>query len=294
MQTGVTKTISAKNDVITFNGYFVNGAASIAGTEKAKIISENIKQGVTILGVEGSLSSLDISDTTATTHTVKSGETFYDASGTKQTGAMPEATILVDGTLNTGQTILPKTTQRTITLTEGYMNERTVDIYPVTQSGLEAANIVQGKVVQVKASSTNLYSVTGTGTYYDYFREQKSATSRRSMYGATSTSTSNRYYVSYTSPANFRVTTVMYAVVTGSIYKWGIINFDGSYNGGTQCAYCCDATHQQKFTSSTHKTSFAPSSGWNSAGYLNPGSTVYMPVDTQNAVVNYVVVGYYV
>lgn len=237
---------------------------------------------------------IDLTADTVTAASMAAGTTAHNASGAQITGSMPESTVLVDGSLNTGQTIVPRTYAREITLTEGYEAGRTIGIYPVTQSGLEAANIVQGKVVQVKGNTTNLYNVTGTGTYYDYFREQKSATARRSMYGATSTSSSNRYYVSYTSPSNFRVTTVMYMVVTGSIYKWGIINFDGSYNGGTACAYCCDATHQQKFTTATQKNSFVSTSGWNADGYLNPGATVYMPVDTQNAIVNYIVTGYYV
>lgn len=54
----VTGTISDKNTPYTIqNGYHDgSGTVGIADAEKAKIISENIREGVTILGVEGSMS----------------------------------------------------------------------------------------------------------------------------------------------------------------------------------------------------------------------------------------------
>lgn len=54
---GVSLTISNKDDVITIaQGYHDgSGTAGIADTEKAKLIAANIKQGITILGVTGTL-----------------------------------------------------------------------------------------------------------------------------------------------------------------------------------------------------------------------------------------------
>lgn len=54
-------TISSKTDAPKIKqGYHDgSGSASIAETEKAKIIPENIRQGVTLLGVEGSMSGTE-------------------------------------------------------------------------------------------------------------------------------------------------------------------------------------------------------------------------------------------
>jgi len=55
---GVTGTITTKAQQYTIqNGYHDgSGKVSISSAEQAKIIAENIRQGVTILGVEGSMS----------------------------------------------------------------------------------------------------------------------------------------------------------------------------------------------------------------------------------------------
>lgn len=57
----VTGTISTKAQVYTIqNGYHDgSGKVSIASAEQAKIIATNIRQGVTILGVEGSMSGTE-------------------------------------------------------------------------------------------------------------------------------------------------------------------------------------------------------------------------------------------
>lgn len=55
---GVTGTISSKNDEYVIpNGYHDgSGKISIAETERNKIIPKNIREGISILGVEGSMS----------------------------------------------------------------------------------------------------------------------------------------------------------------------------------------------------------------------------------------------
>lgn len=47
-------------------GYYSGGTAKIADTEAAKVIAGNIKQGVTILGVDGSLVEATYSEATNT------------------------------------------------------------------------------------------------------------------------------------------------------------------------------------------------------------------------------------
>lgn len=58
---GATLTISAKDDAVSIpQGYHDgSGTASIDATEQAKIIAGNIREGVTILGVEGTMSGTE-------------------------------------------------------------------------------------------------------------------------------------------------------------------------------------------------------------------------------------------
>lgn len=93
----IAETIDDKDDVITIpNGYHDgSGTVELDATEKAKLISSNILQGVTILGVEGSVepsSEIDIEPsknvtpyTTAQTILPSSG---YDAMAQVVVGAI--------------------------------------------------------------------------------------------------------------------------------------------------------------------------------------------------------------
>lgn len=53
----VSDTISTKDDTVSIPaGHTTGGTVSLSSTEKAKLISGNIRQGVTVLGVTGSMS----------------------------------------------------------------------------------------------------------------------------------------------------------------------------------------------------------------------------------------------
>ena len=67
---GVTGTISTKAGTYSIPQGYHDGSGSVAisSTEQAKIISTNIRQGITILGVEGSMSGTE--DVTAETRSV--------------------------------------------------------------------------------------------------------------------------------------------------------------------------------------------------------------------------------
>lgn len=67
----ISKTISSKDEEITVPiGYHDgSGKVGIAATEKAKLIPGNIRQGVTVLGVEGNMSSTEGANAQAKTVT---------------------------------------------------------------------------------------------------------------------------------------------------------------------------------------------------------------------------------
>ncbi|MCI6366991.1 MAG: hypothetical protein MR911_10925 [Spirochaetia bacterium] len=81
----VSLTISNVNDELTIaQGYHDgSGKVSILNTEKANIVAENIRQGVTILGVEGNLrpSSAVIVQPTKTVTPSKISQTITPDSG---------------------------------------------------------------------------------------------------------------------------------------------------------------------------------------------------------------------
>lgn len=93
----LSATISDKTTIVPLQeGYYTSGAIGISAQEQEKIISGNIKSGVTILGVSGSSTVKDVSDTTATTATVVSGYEFYGASGAKVQGSLTVPVISQD------------------------------------------------------------------------------------------------------------------------------------------------------------------------------------------------------
>ncbi len=94
-----TETITKLADSIKIKQGYHNGSGtvSIDSAEKAKIISANIKAGVTVLGVTGSTSVVDTSDATATAGTIVSGSTAYVA-GQKIAGTLTLVKVTQDST----------------------------------------------------------------------------------------------------------------------------------------------------------------------------------------------------
>lgn len=92
-------TITRKGQHPTYgDGYVWLLQAKIDTTEEEKIVSENIKSGVTILGVTGSATVKDVSGTTATANTVLSGHNFYNSSGVLTSGSLTVPVVSQDGT----------------------------------------------------------------------------------------------------------------------------------------------------------------------------------------------------
>lgn len=94
---GVTGTISTKTEQYTIQqGYHDgSGKVSISSTEQAKLIATNIRQGVTILGVEGTMSGQEDVNaqsrtvTPATTQQVITPETGYNYLSQVTVNAIP-------------------------------------------------------------------------------------------------------------------------------------------------------------------------------------------------------------
>lgn len=94
----VSGSISTKAGTVSIAaGYTSGGSVGISSAEQDKIITGNIKSGVTILGVSGKSSVVDTADATASAATIYSGVTAY-VNGSKVTGEMTAAVISQDST----------------------------------------------------------------------------------------------------------------------------------------------------------------------------------------------------
>ena len=93
----VSGSISKADGTYTIPAGFHNGkgAVRISSEEQAKLVSGNIKAGVTVLGVSGKSSVVDTGDATAAAGTIISGKTAY-VNGTKVTGSLTTVTVSQD------------------------------------------------------------------------------------------------------------------------------------------------------------------------------------------------------
>ena len=92
-------TINTRAGTVTIDAGYHNGSGSvgIAAVEQAKLISGNIKSGVTVLGVQGKSAVVDTDDADAAAADILSGKTAY-VNGMKVTGSMTAAAVSQDST----------------------------------------------------------------------------------------------------------------------------------------------------------------------------------------------------
>ena len=107
----VTSEISSVNQVVNIQeGYHSgSGTVTISSNEQAKIIADNIKSGVQILGVTGTHEGgTDLSEDTVTAEKLLAGTTAHNASGEKITGTMTNNGAVI-GSIETasGSYIIP-------------------------------------------------------------------------------------------------------------------------------------------------------------------------------------------
>ena len=93
----VSGSITKADGTYTIPAGFHNGSGSvhISKEEQAKLVSGNIKSGVTVLGISGKSSVVDTSDATAAAGTIVSGKTAY-VNGTKVTGSLTSVSVSQD------------------------------------------------------------------------------------------------------------------------------------------------------------------------------------------------------
>ena len=93
----VSGSIAKADGAYTIPAGFHNGSGSvrISQEEQAKLVSGNIKSGVTVLGISGKSSVVDTSDATAAAGTIVSGKTAY-VNGTKVTGSLTTVSVSQD------------------------------------------------------------------------------------------------------------------------------------------------------------------------------------------------------
>ena len=93
----VSGSIAKADGAYTIPSGFHNGSGSvrISKEEQAKLVSGNIKSGVTVLGISGKSSVVDTSDATAAAGTIVSGKTAY-VNGTKVTGSLTTVSVSQD------------------------------------------------------------------------------------------------------------------------------------------------------------------------------------------------------
>lgn len=180
----INGSISTKTQTVTIPGGTTRGGSvSIATSEQNKIISSNIKSGVTILGVSGSSTVKDVSDTTAVAGNVLSGSYFYTTDGTRTAGTLANYTSNYSRT----PTLASNQVRFPITNTGRYVGGNYLYCTYATMAstiGLTADKIVTGNTILGIAGTgggtTPSYTVT-TGSVND-------VVSSKTFYKATSTS----------------------------------------------------------------------------------------------------------
>ncbi|MBR0076094.1 MAG: hypothetical protein IJP96_10100 [Synergistaceae bacterium] len=146
----VNSVISNVEDSFTIQeGYHSGlGSVSISSTEQEKIIPENIKSGIEILGITGShIGGIDTSDATATTSEILSGKTAYIQNG-KVTGEMVNHRAVIGNISNVSEII---------NIEQGYHNgEGTVQIKNSERTKIIPSNIKSGiEILGVTGSYTS-------------------------------------------------------------------------------------------------------------------------------------------
>lgn len=140
------------------DGYNTVIASAVTASIDSDIVAGNIKSGVEILGVSGTVTEL-VGETRTVSITSTSGNTFTPSSG--KNGI---TSIKVNPT-NQNRTVTPSTTSQTLSVNSGYSGNGTITVNAVTSSidsDIVAGNIKSG--VNILGVTGNYSGTTPTGT----------------------------------------------------------------------------------------------------------------------------------
>ena len=155
-----TAIITSVNDQIEIEEGYHDGMGSvfIQRSDVLKLIPGNIKSGITVLGVSGSLTpGTDVSDTTAVASNVLETKDFYLANGTKTTGTMADQS----GTQKLGTKYSSTNYMGLYHNSPGYYDTTSRVVMAKADFGTAtASDVANGKTF----ASSSGWDITGTGT----------------------------------------------------------------------------------------------------------------------------------
>lgn len=143
---------ASQQEIVPTSGKFLN-KVTVSGD--ANLVADNIKNGISIFGVQGTLTSLDTSDADATAENIDSGKTAY-VKGQKITGTSTKVNTsdanAVAGDIATGKT--------------AYVNGVKLTGTHTCSPGLDTsdATATEGQILSGKTAYVNGQKITGTHT----------------------------------------------------------------------------------------------------------------------------------
>jgi hypothetical protein len=218
----------SSQDIVISSGQYLSGNQTIKGD--ANLVPENIASGVTIFGVTGTSTGIDMSDATATSSEILKGETAY-INGIKVTGTMPtkgETTYTPstkDQTISSGQYLEGNITIAGDPELVASNIKSGVEIFGVTGTLTTEGGVTPTGNREIKSSSAIDVTNYATATVADSFLKANNIKSGLSILGVQGTFTND----ATSAAGDLRAGETAY--VAGKKITGTIEDYDGSYSG---------------------------------------------------------------